>query len=91
MCPLSLLPRLSTFFPAPVAHTISSLMQESLSPPQPHSSTSSALNRMTGGRGRPRAWAVLRLMTNSKRVGPSTGTSLGVAPFKILSTKAAAR
>jgi hypothetical protein len=77
--------------PTPVAHTTLTLMQKPLPPPQPHSSTSSALKRTTGGRVRPKAWAVLRLMTNSKRVGRSTGTSRGVAPFRILSTKAAAR
>src|SRR6266850_3578021 len=35
---------------------------------------------------RPRAWAVLRLITNSKIIGCSTGRSAGLAPFRILST-----
>jgi hypothetical protein len=35
---------------------------------------------------RPRASAVLRLMTNSNFVGYSTGRSAGLAPFRILST-----
>jgi transcriptional regulator with XRE-family HTH domain len=36
---------------------------------------------------RPRAWAVLRLMTNSKRIGCSMGRSAGLAPLRIRSTK----
>ena len=39
----------------------------------------------------PSALAVFRLMTNSNFVGCSTGRSAGLAPFKILSTKTAAR
>src|SRR5215470_14979861 len=39
----------------------------------------------------PRALAVLRLMTSSNFVGCSTGKSAGLAPFRILSTKTAAR
>ncbi len=35
---------------------------------------------------RPRASAVLRLMTKSNAVGRSMGKSAGIAPFKILST-----
>src|SRR6267378_1323912 len=48
--------------------------------------TSSAWKRMDGGRVRPRAWAVLRLMTSSNFVGCSTGNSVGLVPFRILST-----
>src|SRR5437016_960990 len=39
----------------------------------------------------PSALAVLRLTTSSNLVGCSTGRSAGLAPFKILSTKVAAR
>ena len=40
---------------------------------------------------RPSARAVFRLMTNSNFMGCSTGRSAGLAPLRILSTKAAAR
>ena len=40
---------------------------------------------------RPSALAVLRLRTNSKRTGCSTGKSAGFAPLRILPTSAAAR
>jgi hypothetical protein len=40
---------------------------------------------------KPSALAVFRLITSSNFVGCSTGRSAGLAPFKILSTKAAAR
>jgi hypothetical protein len=49
-------------------------------------STSVAWKRTEGGMVRPRAWAVLRLITNSKVVGCSTGRSPGLAPLRILST-----
>ena len=39
----------------------------------------------------PRALAVLRLSTSSNFVGRSTGRSAGLAPFRSLSTKTAAR
>ena len=48
--------------------------------------TSSAWKSSVGSRGRPMAWAVLRLMTSSNFVGCSTGRSVGLAPFRILST-----
>jgi hypothetical protein len=51
-----------------------------------HRITSSAWKRMDEGSVRPRAWAVLRLMTNSNLVGLSTGSSAGLVPFRILST-----
>jgi len=51
-----------------------------------HSITSSALCRSDGGIVRPRAFAVLRLITNSNFVGCSIGRSPGFAPLKILST-----
>jgi len=38
---------------------------------------------------RPRALAVLRLITSSNFIGCSTGTSAGLAPFRSLSTWAA--
>jgi hypothetical protein len=55
-----------------------------------YSMTSSTRARRIGGTVRPSALAVLRLITSSNFVG-STGISAGVAPFKILSTWAAAR
>jgi hypothetical protein len=42
--------------------------------------------RIDGGMVRPRAFAVLRLTTSSKRVGCSTGRSAGLALFRIRST-----
>jgi hypothetical protein len=48
--------------------------------------TSSAWKRRVGGSVRPRAWAVLRLITSSNFMGRSTGRSPGLALFKILST-----
>ena len=39
-----------------------------------------------GGTVRPRAFAVLRLITNSNFVGCSKGRSAGLAPLNILST-----
>src|SRR6185503_20115171 len=56
-----------------------------------HSMTWSARWSSDGGIVRPRAFAVLRLMTSSKLLGCSTGTSQGLAPFRILSTNEAAR
>src|ERR671930_254139 len=53
--------------------------------------TSSAWKRRIGGIVRPRVWEVLRLITSSNFVGCSTGRSPGLAPFRILSTKVAAR
>jgi hypothetical protein len=53
--------------------------------------TSSTWKRSVGGMVRPRAWAVLRLMTNSYWGRRSTGRSPGLAPFRILSTYVAAR
>ena len=48
--------------------------------------TSSAWKRMLGGMVRPRAWAVLRLMTSSNLMDCSIGRSPGLAPLRILST-----
>ena len=48
--------------------------------------TSSALAISVGGRLRPSARAVLRLMMNSNLVGACTGRSAGLAPFKMRST-----
>src|SRR4029434_5134138 len=44
-----------------------------------------------GGIVRPRALAVLRLMTSSNFVGCSTGRSAGLAPLRIFATCAAPR
>ena len=49
----------------------------------PHSITSSARARSVGGTSRPRAFAVLRLTTNSNPVGCSTGIFAGLSPLRI--------
>jgi len=46
----------------------------------PHSINSSAVASSEGGIVKPRALAVLRLMTNSNFVGNSTGKSEGFTP-----------
>src|SRR4051812_28406320 len=51
-----------------------------------HSITSSARASSVGETVRPRARAVIRLMTKSNFVGCSIGRSAGFAPRKILST-----
>src|SRR5262249_8170854 len=56
-----------------------------------HSITSSARCCRNQGTSRPRAFAVLRLMTSSNVGGCSTGISAGFTPCKILTTNAAAR
>src|SRR5262245_40465384 len=56
-----------------------------------HSITSSARASTFGGISRPRIFAAVRLITSSNFVGNSSGTSPGLTPFKILSTKVAAR
>src|SRR5262249_55376963 len=56
-----------------------------------HSITSSARASSVGGISRPRALAVVRLMTRSNLVGCSTGMSAGFTPRSILSTWSAAR
>ena len=56
-----------------------------------HSMISSARARVRGGMASPSSFAVLRLTTNSRVVGCSTGGSAGFAPLRILSTKKAAR
>src|SRR5262249_10878538 len=56
-----------------------------------HWITSSARASSEGGIVRPRALAVLRLMTNSNLVGCSMGRSPGLAPLRILSIYSAAR
>src|SRR5215813_2104184 len=55
-----------------------------------HSITSSARASSVGGTVRPSAFAVFRLMTISILVENSIGKSPGLAPFRILSTNAAA-
>src|SRR6516162_6360318 len=52
----------------------------------PHSITSLARVTSDGGRSRPSALAVLRLIVNSILVGNSIGRSPGSAPFRIRST-----
>src|SRR5437762_1573585 len=55
-----------------------------------HSMTSSARASKTGGTVRPSAFAAVRLIISSNRVGCPTGRSAGLAPLIILSTQAAA-
>src|SRR5215468_9545187 len=59
--------------------------------PLHYSITSSARPSSDGGIVRPRALAVLRLMTSSNFVGCSTGRSPGLAPLRILSAWIAPR
>src|SRR6266446_4708693 len=54
--------------------------------PVAHSITMSARASTVGGISRPRALAVLRLITSSYLVGSWTGRSAGFAPLRILST-----
>src|SRR5262249_33034643 len=56
-----------------------------------HSTTASAVAISATGTFSPSALAVLRLMASSNLVGCSTGRSLGLAPFRILSTVVAPR
>jgi hypothetical protein len=51
-----------------------------------HSITSSARARSDGGTSKPSAFAVFRLIRNVNFVGCSMGKSLGLVPFRILST-----
>jgi hypothetical protein len=57
----------------------------------PHSMTSSARSRIDVGNSMPIAVAVLRLTIVSNFVARSTGRSVGLVPFRILSTNVAAR
>src|SRR5690349_14277859 len=59
--------------------------------PPPYSITASAVAMSVCGIVSPRVFAVLRLMTNSKVLGCSTGRSAGFAPLRILSAYSAAR
>src|SRR5262249_2258001 len=59
--------------------------------PVAHSITSSARAISDGGTSRPTILAAVRLLTSSNFVGTSSGTSPGLAPFRILSTKVATR
>jgi hypothetical protein len=56
-----------------------------------YSITSSARNRNESGSFNPINFAVLRLTVRKNRVGCSIGKSAGLAPLKILSTRAADR
>jgi hypothetical protein len=56
-----------------------------------HSITSSARASNVAGTSMPSALAVCKLMLTLNLVARSTGMSAGFAPFRILSTKAAAR
>ncbi len=78
---------------APVDAGLASALSEGLRHPGPKGAqliTSSARASIAGGIVRPRAFAVLMLMTSSNFVGRSTGRSAGLAPLRILSTKTAA-
>jgi hypothetical protein len=52
-------------------------------PKRIHSITSSAMVRSCGGTSMPSAFAVPRLITNSKRVGRHTGRSEGLSPLRM--------
>src|SRR5262249_39112625 len=58
--------------------------------PPDHSITSSARARSVGGTSRPRAFAVLRLITSSYLIGACTGRSVGFAPLSMRSMYSAA-
>src|SRR5262249_23849561 len=58
--------------------------RDELAPPD-HSITSSARASNIGGTSRPRAFAVLRLMTSSNLTGACTGRSAGLAPRRMRS------
>ena len=66
-------------------------ISEMPTPQLPHWSTSSARMSTDCGIVKPRALAVVRLMTNSNVVGRSMGSSAGFVPLRILSTYVAAR
>src|SRR5215471_6395063 len=68
------------------AGLIGALLARPSGSPPTHSMTSSARARSDGGIVRPRALAVLRLITSSNLLGCSIGTSAGLAPLRILST-----
>jgi hypothetical protein len=53
---------------------------------RPYSITSSARASSVGGTSRPRALAVLRLITSSYLVGACTGRSAGFSPLRMRST-----
>src|SRR5207247_107552 len=59
--------------------------------PHAYRITRSALASTFGGIVRPICFAAFRLITNSNFVGASIGKSAGLVPFRILSTKVAAR
>jgi hypothetical protein len=75
---------LHVFFPRSLHSTL-------VTRPSFHLITLSALASTLGGIVRPICFAVLRLMMNSNLIGCSTGSSAGLAPFRILSTYVAAR
>jgi len=60
--------------------------RDELAPPN-HSITSSARTSSVGGTVMPSALAVLRLITRSNLVGCSTGSSAGLPPCSILTTR----
>src|SRR5262249_43073939 len=64
--------------------------EESPEGPVAYSITSSARAMSVCGSSRPSALAVLRLITSSNLVGPSTGSSPTLAPLKMRSTYKAA-
>src|SRR4029453_10972774 len=71
-------------------HQLGTSMPQGGHPPH-HSITSSARGGRMGGRSRPRALAVLRVVTSSNLVGVSIGRSSGFSPAIIFSTYPAIR
>jgi hypothetical protein len=63
-------------------HQFGTSMPQGGHPPH-HSITSLAATSRIGGRSRPRAFAVLRLITSWKRVGCRTGRSAGLSPLRM--------
>jgi hypothetical protein len=71
--------------PAPLVRSprITTLTPVGRAADRPQRSTSVAWDSSDGGMVRPMASAVFRLMTSSKAVGASMGSSPGLAPFRI--------
>src|SRR5262249_21838637 len=74
---------LRAHFEGPRCHRAAEQRDE-LAPP--HSITSSARASRVGGTSRPRAFAVLRLITSSYFVGTCTGRSAAFSPLRMRST-----
>jgi len=74
-------------WPATIAHEAIASPKDAINVFYFEPVASSARNNSDCGIVIPSALAALRLIVSTNRVGCSTGISLGLAPFKILSTK----